>query len=92
MARQFNGTSDFAVTAASLDLSGTNVLTVAFWLYWDAFANDDRFAMEHVHTDERGGVAPLRLPLRVGTVLGQRQSGVRGWFEPDAVSADEHRG
>jgi len=44
MARLFNGSSDCA--AASLDLSAVNKLTLAFWLYWDAFANDDDFAFE----------------------------------------------
>lgn len=36
-------------TCASLplDLSAYTKLTVSFWLYWDAFANDDGLAMEY---------------------------------------------
>lgn len=30
-----------------LTLSSYTSLTVSFWLYWDAFANDDKFAMEY---------------------------------------------
>lgn len=29
-----------------LNLSAYNTATISFWLYWDAFANDDDFAME----------------------------------------------
>lgn len=44
MARLFNGTSDFIRPA--LNLTGTSVLIVSFWLYWDTNANDDDLAME----------------------------------------------
>lgn len=44
MARQFDGSNQYA--SASLDLSGTNYLSIAFWLWWDSFANDNDFAME----------------------------------------------
>jgi YD repeat-containing protein len=40
----FNGTS--AAGAANVDLSGTNKLTLEFWMNWDAFNNDDDLAME----------------------------------------------
>ena len=40
----FNGTSDAA--QADLDLSGTNKLTLEFWMKWNAFANDDDLAFE----------------------------------------------
>jgi hypothetical protein len=43
-ADQFNGTSDYA--SVPLDLSGTKVITVSFWLNWTAFANNDQLAME----------------------------------------------
>jgi len=43
-ADQFNGTSDYA--SVPLDLSGTNVITVSFWLNWTAYANNDQLAME----------------------------------------------
>ncbi len=45
MARLFNGTSD-AAQAASVDLSAVNKLTLSFWLWWDAFADNDDMAME----------------------------------------------
>ncbi len=40
----FDGVDDAA--SASLNLSGTSKLTLEFWLKWDAYANDDRLAME----------------------------------------------
>lgn len=46
MARQFDGINDSLISAASVDLSGQSIITVSFWLYWDAFANDDDLAME----------------------------------------------
>jgi hypothetical protein len=45
MARLFNGSSDSAHVA--LDLSNTNIITISFWLYWNAFANNDALAMEY---------------------------------------------
>lgn len=41
MSRQFNGTSDYAVTTATLNLSTYNTLTLAGWMWWDVNANDD---------------------------------------------------
>lgn len=41
----FNGTSDYGQTAA-IDLSGITTMTVSFWLYWDAFADDNKMAIE----------------------------------------------
>lgn len=41
---QFNGTASSGSVA--LDLSDTNVVTLEFWLYWNAFANDDDIAFE----------------------------------------------
>ncbi|HVR05195.1 MAG TPA: N,N-dimethylformamidase beta subunit family domain-containing protein [Solirubrobacteraceae bacterium] len=40
----FNGTSDSG--AVPLNLSGTSVLTVEFWLKWNQYANNDSLAME----------------------------------------------
>lgn len=42
--RHFNGTSDRLDSAANIDLTGTNKVSLAFWLYWDAFANNDMVA------------------------------------------------
>lgn len=48
MARLTNGSSDYLVTAASIDLSaaGTGNLSIAMLMWWDAFANNDNLAME----------------------------------------------
>jgi hypothetical protein len=46
MARQFNGSTQALQSASAIDLSGQTAITVAFWMYWDAFANDDDLAME----------------------------------------------
>lgn len=47
MARSFNGSSDGAV--AAVDLSSYNKISLKFSLYWDAFANDDKFAFEYTN-------------------------------------------
>lgn len=41
---QYDGTNDGSSVA--LDLSAESVITVEFWLWWDAFANDDDMALE----------------------------------------------
>ncbi|MEZ5121291.1 MAG: PKD domain-containing protein [Solirubrobacterales bacterium] len=43
-AARFDGVNDAA--RATVNLSATNKLTVEFWLKWNAYANDDRLAME----------------------------------------------
>lgn len=40
----FNGTNQNGSVA--LDLSSTNVITIAFWMKWNAFNNDDKLAFE----------------------------------------------
>ena len=45
MARLFNGTDQY-MKAASVDLSGTPTIAFAYWLYWDANANNDDFELE----------------------------------------------
>jgi len=40
----FNGSNQYG--AASLNLSDTSVVTVAFWLNWNAYADNDKLAME----------------------------------------------
>lgn len=41
---QYDGTNDGGSVA--LDLSAESTITVEFWLWWDAFANDDDMALE----------------------------------------------
>ncbi|MEN3283116.1 MAG: hypothetical protein V7607_4256 [Solirubrobacteraceae bacterium] len=43
-ATRYDGVDDSA--SANVDLSGTGKVTIEFWLKWNAFANDDRLAME----------------------------------------------
>ncbi len=54
-AARFDGSDDSA--SAQLDLSSTNKLTVEFWMKWNAYANDDRLAMEFTpnFNDQDGG-------------------------------------
>ncbi len=54
-AASFDGLDDFA--SAPLDLSGTNRLTVEFWMKWNSTASDDRLAMEFTSNfnDNAGG-------------------------------------
>ena len=40
----FDGSNDYGST--TLDLSATKVVTVAFWMNWDHYANNDSLAME----------------------------------------------
>src|SRR4029079_4433499 len=44
----FDGVDDAAT--APVNLSGTTDLTVEFWLKWNAFADDERLAMEMPET------------------------------------------
>jgi hypothetical protein len=53
MARQFNGTNQ-ALTA-SINLASATVVSVSFWLWWDAFSNIDDFALEFVNGGSPGG-------------------------------------
>jgi hypothetical protein len=52
-AAQFDGTNDFASVA--IDLSARATIAIEFWLYWDAFANNDDMALEF--TADGGGTA-----------------------------------
>jgi YD repeat-containing protein len=54
-ATRYDGVNDYG--SANVDLSGTNKVTVEFWLKWNAYANDDRLAMEFTgnFNDNAGG-------------------------------------
>lgn len=45
-ARTFDGSSDNLQSAATIDLTSTTQLSIAFWLYIDAYYNSDRLALE----------------------------------------------
>lgn len=53
MSRKFNGTTDHASRA--LDLSAFSLVTMGFWLWWDAFANTDNLAFEFGTTNYAAG-------------------------------------
>ena len=46
MSRYFNGSSDYLNSASNINLGSWNKITVSFWLEWDAFANDNKVALE----------------------------------------------
>jgi YD repeat-containing protein len=48
----FNGTTDAA--SAPLNLSGTNKLTIEFWLNWDQYTDNDDLAMEFTPNFNQG--------------------------------------
>src|SRR2546426_981893 len=67
MARQFNGTSDYAVSASAINMSSTQLGTYCAWKYWNAFSNDNSIALLH-------GVNPqvsLNPNWILGTWMGQ---------------------
>lgn len=45
MALLFDGANDYA--SAAVDLSAESAITLAWWMYWDAFANNDDLAFEY---------------------------------------------
>lgn len=44
-ALSFDGSNDYAQTSSTVNFASDKI-TVAFWLYWNAYANDDDIAME----------------------------------------------
>lgn len=70
----FNGTNEYGSSA--LDLSGTNVITLAFWMKWTAYANDNRSALEFTPNFNNALTGFLIVPDE--SVSGQFQAGVRG--------------
>lgn len=45
--RQFNGTNQSLQSASALSsMSGISTVSMSFWMYWDAFADDDKLAFE----------------------------------------------
>lgn len=45
--RSLRGSGSASRASVPLDLSKYSAITIAFWLYWDSYANDDALAMEH---------------------------------------------
>jgi hypothetical protein len=46
MARLFDGVDDYIVSSSSLDLSGTNKITIVFWAKWTSFSTNDDIIAE----------------------------------------------
>jgi hypothetical protein len=69
MARRFNGTTQALNTSATLDLTAYTRLTVAFWLWWTAFAADDKLAFESSANYNTNAGAILGDPDDSGTGL-----------------------
>lgn len=86
---KFNGTTSRGEVA--LDLSSTSILTINFWMYWDAFAADDDLAMEftpstnitngsfYIDPNESGGTFVFR------TSDGSVHSSTAGFTRPTAA-------
>jgi Concanavalin A-like lectin/glucanases superfamily len=70
----FNGTTQ--ASSVALDLSGTNVITVDFWMKWTAFANDDKGVLEFSPNFNFSTLGFLILPDESSS--GQFQAGVNG--------------
>lgn len=49
------GSGSAAVASIPLDLSASPIASVSFWMYWNAYANDDDFAMEFTSNTYGGG-------------------------------------
>ena len=58
MARLFDGTNDSLQSASAINLSSFNKISIAFWLWWDSFANNDDLAGELSanYNDTQGGI------------------------------------
>jgi hypothetical protein len=86
---QYDGTNDGGSVA--LDLSDTAVLTVEFWLWWDAFANDDDMAMEFTasaSSNTGGFFIDPNAAAGSFNVLHQGAAGsnVKSWLRPTAAA------
>jgi YD repeat-containing protein len=88
----FNGTNAYA--RAPLTLSNTSVVTVEFWLKWNAWANDDALALEY--TDNFNGAAggflvdPNASNGRFGVAIGQGGSRNTTYFTRPSAGVWHH--
>jgi hypothetical protein len=72
---RFTGTNQYV--SVPLDLSDTNVVTVTFWLNWDAYANDDKLAMEFT-SNFNNATTGFMIDPNSSTVPGKFEAGIRG--------------
>jgi len=91
---RFDGATGFA--RADVDLSGTSVLTVEFWLQWDAWADDDSLAMELTDNFNQNGGGFLIDPNapqqggRFGVAIGNSGSRNNAFFTRPSAGAWHH--
>jgi YD repeat-containing protein len=91
----FDGTNDTA--SAPLNLSGTNKLTIEFWLKWSSFANNDDLAFEFTpnSSNTNGGffVDPNSSELflsRFGVGIGRSTSRNTAYFSRPSANVWHH--
>jgi hypothetical protein len=72
----FNGTNQYGSVA--LDLSGTSAVTLAFWMNWTAYANDDRLAMEFTSNFNNSNIGFMVDPNSSASGGGQFEVGLQG--------------
>ncbi|MEZ5121289.1 MAG: DUF6605 domain-containing protein [Solirubrobacterales bacterium] len=81
---------------ATVDLSGTSQITVEFWLKWNAYANDDRLAMEltsNFNQNAGGFIVDPNAPQNGGTfgvALGLNGSRNNVFFARPSAGAWHH--
>jgi hypothetical protein len=77
------GSGSAAVASMALNLSAYDKLTLSFWLYWDAYASDDDFAMEFTadsnsndgfYVDPNYSGSGGQFGFQVGSVAGNRKT------------------
>ena len=90
----FDGVDDAAV--ANLDLSGTNAVTLEFWLKWDAFADNDALAFEftpNFNGQDGGFLVDPNSPQdngRFGVAIGSGLSRNNAFFARPSAGAWHH--
>lgn len=79
-AQAYNGSSDFIVTAASVNLASAQTVTVSYWMKWTTNANNDSLALETSSTfnsnantilvdpNESGGTFQVAMKDAIGTL------------------------
>jgi hypothetical protein len=80
-ALQFDGTNDALNSASAWNLTGVTLLTVSWWMYWNAFANDDDLAWEsstNFNSNAGGILCDPNESSTSGFVLAMRNSGATG--------------
>ena len=93
-AAAFDGTS--AAAAAPIDLSASSQVTVEFWLKWNAYANDDRLAMELTPNFNNNGGGFLIDPNAsapagsFGVAIGRNASRNNAYFARPSAGAWHH--